>query len=157
MQNTLIKFDTKEVDDYIVSDYFSRKINLYSIITDDVKKEYFVTYQIQDNDKIERISYEIYKTTDYWDLLILINSLDTISDMPYDFDTYTGSTDDFLNPYYNSIYSNSPLNAQRLQELKDEFYETKRISNEKFRYINVIRPSKMQDFLKLIKQKGFIW
>lgn len=157
MQNTLIKFDTEEVDDYIVSDYFSRKINLYSIITDDVKKEYFVTYQIQDNDKIERISYEIYKTTDYWDLLILINSLDTISDMPYDFDTYTGSTDDFLNAYSNSVYSNSPLNAQRLQELKDEFYETKRISNEKFRYINVIRPSKMQDFLKLIKQKGFIW
>lgn len=157
MQNTLIKFEKEEVQDFIVSDYFSRKINLSSIITDDIKKEYFTTYQIDENDKIERISYEIYKSTDYWDLLILINSLDSLSDMPYDFDTYSDSVDKFLSDYSNKVYSNKPLNSTRLQELKDEFYESTRIKNEKFRYIYVIKPIKMQDFLKMIKLKGFEW
>ena len=157
MKNTLLKFDTEEVDDYIVSDYFSRKINLSSIITDAIKQEYFVTYEIADNDKLERISYEIYKSTDYWDILLLINSLDSLTDMPYDFETYTSSIDSYLNAYSIDIYSNNSISDTRMQELKTEFYEKNRINNEKLRYIQVIPPIKMQSFLKLIKQQGFIW
>lgn len=155
MNNTIINFEKEEVDNYIVSDFFSRKIDLSDIITEDVKKEYFVTYKMEDNDKLERISYDIYRSTDYWDILLLINFSDALFDMSYDFDTYSTSVDVYLEDFkeINSL----GFSAQRLEELKVEFYEKNRIINEENRYISVIPPVKLQGFLKLIKQKGVVW
>ena len=67
MKNTVLKFDYEELDEFIVSDYFSKKVDVYSLI--DQIKDYVSAYKISDNDKLERISYELYGTTDYWDIL----------------------------------------------------------------------------------------
>lgn len=156
MKNTLLNFDQEEVDDYIVSDYFSRKLILSDIITEEIKNAYFVMHRLEDNDKLERLSYDIYGTTDYWDLLALINYKDPLFGMSYDFENYTSYTDDFIDSY-NDIYSNKPLSESRLAELKEEFYEINRIKNEQNRYIYIVLPSKLQEFLKLIKLAGFVW
>lgn len=157
MKNTLLVFDTEEVGDFISPNYFSKKIDLYNFLTDDIKKNFCYTYKIDDNDKIERISYSLYKTTDYWDLLLLLNGRESLSDMPYDYETYTNTIDQFIDEYNSNYYSNYPLNDTKLSDLKTEFYEKERHLNESFRYMLVIKPEKLQEFLKLIKLAGYEW
>lgn len=157
MTNTLLKFDFEEVGDYIVSDYFSRNIKLFEFINDQIKKEYFTSYRMEDNDKIERISYELYGTTDYWDLILLINDREAICGNTYDFETCTANVESYINKYNIDIYSNNSITEERKSELLDEFYEKYKARNENNRYIYVIIPSKLQTFLKIIKLAGFEW
>ena len=157
MKNTILNFEKEEVDNFIVSDYFSKNINLYSIITDNIKLEFFTLYKIMDNDKIERISYELYGTTDYWDLLLLINDREAFCGMTYDFETCTSNVESYIDKYEFEIYSNEDISDERKTELLDEFYEKYKLRNEMNRYLHIIKPSKMQDFLKLIKLAGFEW
>ena len=156
MKNTFLNFDQEEVDDFIVSDYFSRNLRLVDILTEDIKNTYFTSHRLDDNDKLERLSYDIYGTTDYWDLLAMINDKDPLFGMSYDFENYTSYTDTFIEDY-NDIYSNKPLSENRILELKNEFYEINRIKNEGNRYIYIVIPSRLQEFLKLIKLEGFVW
>lgn len=157
MKNTILKFDQEEVDDFIVSNYFSKNISIYSFLTESIKSEYFTTYKILDNDKIERISYEIYGTTDYWDLLLLINDREALCGMTYDFETCTSNVESYINKYEFEIYSNNDISDQRKEELLEEFYEKYKLRNELNRYMYIIKPSKMQDFLKILKMAGFEW
>jgi hypothetical protein len=119
--------------------------------------EYFTTYKILDNDKIERISYEIYGTTDYWDLLLLINDREALCGITYDFETCTSNVESYINKYEFEIYSNNDISDERKTELLDEFYEKYKLRNEMNRYMYIIKPSKIQDFLKILKMAGFEW
>lgn len=157
MKNSIINFEKIEVDDFIVSDYFSKNIYLYSIITENIKKDFFITYRISDNDKIERISFELYGTTDYWDLLLLINDREALCGITYDFETCTANVESYVSKYEKEIYSNKDITDIRMNELLNEFYEKYKTRNEMNRYMFVVKPSKMQDFLKLIKLAGFEW
>lgn len=157
MKNFILNYDQEEVDNYIVSDYFSKKINLYDYLTSSDISDYLSTYEIADNDKIERIAYEIYGVVDYWDILLLLNDLEPLRGLPYDFDTYTTYIDAYIKNYENDIYSNNIFSETRFDELKKEFYEVERVLTESKRYLKIIKPSKMQSFLKYIKEKGFEW
>lgn len=157
MKNSILNFEKEEVNNFIVSDYFSKNINLYSIITDTIKNEYFSIYRIMDNDKIERISYELYGTTDYWDLLLLINDRNALDGMTYDFETCSSAVESYINKYEFEIYSNKDFSTQRRDELIQEFDEKYKLRNEVNRYLFIVNPSKMQDFLKIIKLAGFEW
>lgn len=157
MKNSILNFEKEEVNNFIVSDYFSKNINLYSIITDTIKNEYFSIYRIMDNDKIERISYELYGTTDYWDLLLLINDRNALDGMTYDFETCSSAVESYINKYEFEIYSNKDFSTQRRDELIQEFDEKYKLRSEANRYLFIVNPSKMQDFLKIIKLAGFEW
>lgn len=157
MTNTLLKFDFEEVGDYIVSDYFSKNIKLFEFITEQIKKEYFISYRLEDNDKIERISYELYGTTDYWDLILLINEREALCGNTYDFETCTANVESYINKYNIDVYSNNNITNKRKEELLQEFYEKYKLRNENNRYLYVIIPSKLQNFLKIIKLAGFEW
>lgn len=157
MKNTILNFDKEEVDNVIVSDYFSKKVDLYSIITDNIRNEFFVLYKLTDNDKIERISYELYSTTDYWDLLLLINDREAFCGMTYDYETCTANVESYIDVYEYNIYSNNDITDKRKSELLEEFYEKYKLRNESNRYMYIIKPTKMQDFLKFIKLAGFEW
>ena len=62
MKNTLLKFDYEELDEFIVPDYFSKSKDISYLVHK--IKDYLEVYKISDNDKLERISYELYGTTD---------------------------------------------------------------------------------------------
>ncbi len=70
MKNTLLNYDLEEVElngtDFNVSDYFSKDVGIYSLIND--LDDYLDTYQINNNDKLERIAYELYGNIDYLDI-----------------------------------------------------------------------------------------
>lgn len=143
-----IKFDNRTVD-YTISNYYSKKINLFDYFLE--YSDYIEMYEIVDNDKIERISYELYGSANYWDILILLNDRNPLFHMPYDFDYLESTINELVEQYSTLIYFNSPISEKRTEELKNEWVEKSKEQNELLRYIYVIDPLKMPDFLKDIK------
>lgn len=155
MKNTILNYTKIEVDDFIVSDYFSKKISIRDFLS--THPDLFSAYRVMDDEKLENISYKLYGTTDYWDLLLMINDMNPLFDMPYNSDAIINKVQTELNTYFYFTYSHAPLsNAARITELTTEFSENANLLNEKFRYINVVKPTSISAFIKLLKDNKFI-
>jgi len=155
MKNTVLKFNYEELDEFIVPDYFSKETNIYDLVNS--IQEYVSLYKISDNDKLERISYEIYGTTDYWDILLLLNNRNPLFDLPYDYDTVYDNAKTFVNKYVYYIYSNALLNVGSVfQDLYNEFLNTYTNENEGYRYMLIVKPSKIGEFIKILKDNAFL-
>lgn len=160
MTNYILKYDTEELDEFIVSDYKSKNISIFnlfnSLYNNNTYKDFFTIYSIQENDKLERLSLELYGTTNYWDIILMINQLNPLFDMFYDNDTIFDSVKENVNNYANNEYVNKPLGEPRTSELYQEFSEMMYNENDKKRYIYVIKPEKMNEFIKLMRDGDYI-
>ena len=160
MTNTLLNYTLEELDEFIVPDYFSKKIDLYNLIQEFSEAGtlgyYLATYKIADDDKLERISYSIYGTTDYWDILLQINDRNPLFQMPYNLDTTFEIAESMWNNYSDNIYFQSPLDSNLLQSLIDEEIERLKEKNEFYRFIYIIKTSKMNEFLKILRERDYI-
>ena len=167
MKNTILKFDTDEL--YLgdetspkkVYNYFSKKIDIYNILTDDLGdvdiSDYTSTYKMADDDKLERISYDLYGTTDYWDVLSSLNERNPLFEIPYNFDVIAEDSTNFVDKYFDTVYSQAPLEqVARIEALSEEFLTDEVSDNEYYRYITVIKPSKMSQFLLLLKENNYL-
>lgn len=160
MINTILKYDYEDLGDYIVSDYTSKKIDLYNILQEmkdnNTLSEYFDIYRMMDDDKLERISYSIYGTTDYWDILLQLNDRNPLFEMSYNLDTIVDSVEIFWKKYSNNVYFQSPLNDTVLNELILAEIENMKKQNEIYRLIYIIKTSKMNEFLKILRERDYI-
>lgn len=160
MVNTILKYDYEDLGDYIVSDYTSKKIDLYNILQEmkdnNTLSDYFDIYRMMDDDKLERISYSIYGTTDYWDILLQLNDRNPLFEMPYNLDTIVDSVEIFWKKYSNNVYFQSPLNDTVLNELILAEIENMKKQNEIYRLIYIIKTSKMNEFLKILRERDYI-
>lgn len=160
MTNSILNYTYDELDEFIVSDYFSKKIDVYSILeefkTAGTLTNYVQTYRIADDDKLERISYDIYGTTLYWDMLLQINDKQPLFEMPYSLDVLMDGAVEFWNNYSELIYFQSPLNSTVLQSLVDEEIEKMKEQNEIYRFIYIIKPTKIHEFLKILRDKDYM-
>lgn len=164
MKNKIVNFDTEIVDlgddsvTYEIPDYFSKDIHISDLESTyyDTWSDYMDTYRMQDNDKLERVSYELYGTTDYWDILFLLNDRDPLFDMPFDYDTLSETSSNFIDAYVNDIYNESSLNDARVNALTEEVVNEAIQNNETYRYITVVKPSKISDFIILLKDEGYV-
>ena len=160
MVNTILKYDYEDLGDYIVSDYTSKKIDLYNILQEmkdnNTLSDYFDIYRMMDDDKLERISYSIYGTTDYWDILLQLNDRNPLFEMSYNLDTIVDSVEIFWKKYSNNVYFQSPLNDTVLNELILAEIENMKKQNEIYRLIYIIKTSKMNEFLKILRERDYI-
>ena len=155
MKNGVVKFDFDEVDDYIVSDYFSKKTNVYDLRH--TAQEYLDIYKLSDNEKIEGVSYTLYGTTDYWDIILLLNDRNPLFDFPYDYDATFEAARKHVNAYVHFTYSGAPLIVGVIAErLGKEFLEKAIAENERNRYLLIVKPNKMSDFIKVLRDGQFI-
>ena len=160
MTNSILNYTNEELDEFIVPDYFSKKIDIYTVLQEFSEAgtlgEYVVSYRMSDDDKLERISYDIYGTPIYWDLLLQINDKVPLFEMPYSLDTIIASSEEYWNNYSNLLYFQAPLNSGVLQALIDEEIEKMKEINEIYRIIYIIKPTKLQEFLKILRDKDYL-
>lgn len=160
MQNALLNYTLEELDEFVVPDYFSKKIDLYNLIQEFTEANtlgyYLATYKIADDDKLERISYDIYGTTNYWDILLQLNDKNPLFELPYSLDTIIYGSEEYWNDYANFLYFQAPLNSEILNNLIDEEIEKMKEQNEKYRFLYIIKPTKIQEFLKLLRDKEYL-
>jgi len=153
LKNTLFNFGTTQIGNYIVQDYSRNKIWQISSLPEVQDKAYVTEITLEDNQTIEAVSYILYNNEDYWDILLAINGISPLFDMTYDFDVVADSSLSFTNEYIQNFgLSFSELTKTRLQE---EFKEKFLSKNEENRLFKVIKPNRMNDFIKILRDNGF--
>lgn len=154
MKNSILNYDTEELEEFIVKDYFSKNVDVYNIFSE--LEEFLEQYKMADDDKLERISYELYGDPNYWDLLLLINDKNPLLQMSYNYDVLLNDVEDKIAVYSNLIYSHPPLTAERLAAGYDILLNKADDNNENNRFIYVVKPNQLNDVLSILKEKGYI-
>ena len=169
MKNTLLKFDyimDENDKNFLRGNNSSNKvfISLYNFtnikkmvaIIDRLNdKEYFGYTSVKNNTTIEKLSYDIYKTTDFWDVIILVNNKNPLFSMTYDFDIIYDSVDEYLINYEKRILKRK-LNEKEKERLRKTFMEKLSIENEDNRIIRYVYPEKIYDFLQILRENRLL-
>jgi len=154
MKNSVLVYDKEELNEFIVSDYFSKDINVFDIFTE--LEPYLELYKMMNDDKLERLSNELYGTSDYWDILLMINDRNPLFEMPFNYDIILNESEALMDLYANTIYSHPPLTTGRFQSLLDDIILNNDTMNETFRFIYIIRPEFITNATTLLKQNKYI-
>lgn len=131
MKNKVLNFtkrkQTIEGIEFEVPDYFSKSINVKDFF-DNMKdvESFYIIKKIEDDDRIERIQYEYYEDPSYWDLILLINGMEQLFDMPMQENL------------------SEPLTDKTLKE------------REKFRYLKIVPKALMPELISRLKRQKII-
>jgi hypothetical protein len=154
MTNSQLVFPTEEVGGINIK-YFAgdKRTKVYDI--PEASDLTFITYiQIIQNQTIESIAYDLYGSTKYWDLLVLLNNRDPLFDMFYSDILMTDFSDEIINSYESNVYK-SVIPSKEREELSEFWLEQITTSNDNNRVLKIIKPFKLNEFLVIMKQYGY--
>lgn len=129
------------INDYKSIDWAN--IRLYIQNIDSAWYEYT---QVMPNTNIERISYNLYGDDSYWDVILLVNEMSPLLDMPFDFDVISEAVQEKIDNYEKNILGYKLPNS--LRETLYNQYEDEMITenNEKLT-IKYIAKNHLYDFI----------
>lgn len=138
-------------DTYQIRDY-TNNISIQSII--DKYKDNLLVRQINEDERIDLISYKIYGTTDFWDLLMILNNIKKHNELPVNYDKVVKRASNKHNEWLKIF--GKYKSSEDIQLKYQEFLDKEIQHNEKFRYLKYINPvllSQIQLDLKNLKKK----
>jgi len=149
MKNSVLKYDTISCDSFKSQDYTSKRYKKIQEMSELSDSNYVEYINLIDEQTIEQVSYILYETPDYWDLLLIINNRDPLFGMSYNFDILNDISETKVGNYlsdYSGIYKNDTF-----ERLKTIVLTLQTEKNEKNRVLKVIRPEKITDFLDAVR------
>jgi hypothetical protein len=141
MKGFLLNLDTFEIGNTKVYDYNSIDLSKVSEYINSLDKSWFEYMKTQPNTNIEKICYDYYDDTDYYDLILFINGRDMLHDMAYDSDTIIDQVENSIKDYEFAIFGNdqdSIVNTTR-DKLKASIESNQDEKNLKLLYIKLIK------------------
>lgn len=158
LKNSIVDFTNRQIEQYIIEDYFTfdtRKVSEFIASCDaDKRREYFDWYQVQDDDKLERIAYELYKNEDYWDILLVINARDPLYDMPFNFNTLAEFGEQKAIRYAEKINNQYDLPQEHIDYMQAVYQNEYEEQNEALRPLRIVKPEKLQEFIREAYDNG---
>ena len=151
MYNSYFNLPTYDIDStYRVADIFlQHKNRKFSdlFISDNEDAWYYII--IPDNALLEQIAYQEYDNSSYWDLLFMINQMDTPFDLPKSADMVEYKVEEHL-VEWKKRFPNFPddLLEEKRAELQIEYTDV----NEKHRKFRCVRTSHLTLLYKAINE-----
>jgi len=147
LTDTLMKFDRRDVDGYNVADYTSLNFTKVQSYVASLPTSMTDWYQVENDDKFERIALELYGSANYWDILLVINHRNPLTGLPFNFDTLSNLAEDNIAEYEVSYSGLTVPDAEHV--IMYNKYETDFIAQSELnRVIKIIKPSQMNQFLQ---------
>ena len=110
--------------------------------------DYIIKRKVHDDELIEQIAYNIYENTDYWDILLALNGMTSMNQLPVNNDIVIIRADKKLQAWKDKgSLLNSIMTPEILLEKYNEFLILEEELNEKYRYINYISVEDMSELL----------
>ena len=155
----LFSRDTLSVKDqnieFLIRDY-TNLVSIQEIL--DKYKEYIQIYQVLEDERLDTISYKLYGTTDYWDMLVLLNDLKCMTDLPVNYDKVENRARQ-KHEDWTKIFGKQKTQDQ-IDSKYEEFLEQEIANNERYRNFKYIDTSMInrfhldiQNFKKAIQRK----
>ena len=161
--NSPVYKNYKDIKDYQVRDYTSLDLRFIienkelSEFLNDRDNVFFVN--IDNNSLLEEISYRYYNNENYWDIILLINHLDPLFSLPFDFDLIYNLAENITENYF-STDKYDPYSGKYTDETKLRLFnilkEKLNKQNEINRTIKLLRQERIQDFLKIFNSSARI-
>lgn len=147
MNNTYFNMkDTITEENYTFSNIFASRKNqniTNTFITDN--PHYWYYKDIQDDTRLEVLSYFEYNDSKYWDLLFYINDMDSIFDLPTNGDNIIAKVNSKVQDFETKFGIITDIVIKNQQY--DTFLSEVTILNEKHRRFRFIKPSYISQFL----------
>lgn len=141
----LFSRDTLSVKDknieFLIRDY-TNLVSIQEIL--DKYKEYIQIYQVLEDERLDTISYKLYGTTDYWDMLVLLNDLKCMTDLPVNYDKVENRAKQ-KHEEWTKIFGKQKTKEQ-IASKYEEFLEQEIANNEKYRNFKYIDSSVINRF-----------
>ena len=141
----LFSRDTLSVKDqnieFLIRDY-TNLVSIQEIL--DKYKEYIQIYQVLEDERLDTISYKLYGTTDYWDMLVLLNDLKCMTDLPVNYDKVENRARQ-KHEDWTRIFGKQKTKEQ-IASKYEEFLEQEIANNEKYRNFKYIDSSVINRF-----------
>ena len=171
LQNSVLNFDTINIDDVSnvtlttdqnslnvtptlnVSFYDRKKIQKIKNIFLNMNDAWFSYVLVPQNSSLEKISYELYNSKDYWDILLLLNERMPIFDMYYDYDIISEAGETALQEYEKKVYRKKILSSVR-ESLRIKLQENQEKENENLKIIKYIKKDYLYDFLNFLNSSN---
>jgi len=153
MVNSHLKFKDIEFMGYKIKNF--SKIYKISRIPD----EYFTENHIQtmslgDNRRLEEISFELYESTNYWDILMCLNKMQSPFELPISSDIIITRAEEQLEKWLEKaklIPNIDTTNPDAIQKEKEKIVAIEEEKNEKYRNFKYISANSLSQLLKDIE------
>ena len=167
LKNTLLNFDTINIDDVTnvtvsktenslnvtpslnIQFYDRNKIQKIKDVISTMNDAWFSYVLVPQNSTLEKISYDLYESKDYWDILLLVNERMPLFDMYYDYDIISEAGETSLKEYEDKIYRKKILSDVR-ERLRVKMQENYEAENENLKIIKYIKKNYIYDFINYI-------
>ena len=167
LKNTLLNFDHINIDDVEnittsknestlnvtpsldISFYDRIKIQKIKDVISSMNEAWFSYVLVPQNSTLEKISYDLYGSKDYWDILLLVNERMPLFDMYYDYDIISEAGETSLKEYEDKIYRKKILSDVR-ERLRVKMQENYEAENENLKIVKYIQKNYIYDFINYI-------
>lgn len=149
MKNTILKYDKIAGGNFLAENYTSKKMKNILAMPELSNSDWIEYIELYDNQTIEQISFILYDSADFWDILVVINDIDPLFDMSYEFDILEQLSENKVQKYladYSGFYK-----TDTYDRLKELVLQRQIDQNEINRQIKIIKPEKLYDFINLVK------
>ena len=110
--------------------------------------DYTIKRKVHNDELIEQISFDLYQSTDYWDILLVLNGMTSMNQLPVNNDIVIIKAEKKLQEWKDKgALLNIPMTSALLLKKYNEFLLLEETLNEKYRYINYISPEDMSELL----------
>jgi hypothetical protein len=153
---SLLKYTTDEYDDNkLVINYNSINKDLiteYILISN---PNYFAFKLIDEGQTLEKISYDLYGTADYWDLLLILNKYDPLFDTVLQQDTIYELSEDKTEELNTTIFNGLlPINIKSI--IQDNYYKKISDRNDLNMFLKYVKPEYLNEFLVNGFSQGYL-
>ena len=129
------------VNNYKVNNY-TNLIDISPIIAK--YKDSIRTTRIDENERLERLSFRLYGTMHFWDLILILNGITSYLQLPTSYDKVVERAELIYKEWDRELGKNR--SDEYKERKRAEFIELENQKNEKYRNIKYIEPSLIRNF-----------
>lgn len=153
LKQTIVKFDERTIGKYKVSDFTSVDLSEINTFVDN-NPDLFDWHQLQNNTNIEKVALDLYGDPDFWDILLVINNRQPLTELPYDFDVISNVVDQRIDDYIKEVYIED-LPVLTRETMYNQYLAKQEKLNDEWRVIKIVDPSKINDFMQKGYEEGY--
>ena len=138
-----------------VYDYKSIDWNNLALYLQNIDASWYGQTTIQPNTNLEKVSLDLYEDPNYWDVIMLVNGMSPLMDVPFEFDVISDTTQEKLDKYENEILKRpipDDLRLQLYQQNEDEMIS----ENNSMLSLKYILKERLYDFILGLYDIGII-
>lgn len=156
MKNEFYNFNYINYNGFEVKDFAFQTKNEILDSLPEINDPRYVTYiQLEQNQTFDMVSDILYESTNYWDLLAALNKKDILQNLFFSDEIIHNYGISMTNLYEEKV-SEQQLAPIVRKMLLNRYTNRSEEVNDANRFIKVIYPEKLKDFLKILRDNNII-